>query len=387
MEKKGVRTCFLAASAIIMCYTILIGAIADIAAFFPEYSVATIQTGVTAINLMIIIGALLAGWFSIKTSKKKLILFGLSFIAAGGIGGFFFNETIFLFYLWSVVIGTGLGLFSPTAVSLLADYFEGEERNKLAGMQTSFVNGGGVILTFIGGVLAAIAWNFSYLVFLVSIPVLIIFAMKLPAKNKTVEEKSDWRGIPGRAAYYSVSIIIFMLLYNVFPSNIALYIHEKNLGDASLAGGTNAIFMMGGVFFGFVFSKFSLRIGDYLFGVGHAMLVICFYSICFAQSLAVVFIAAFVGGMSISMTMPQALYSVSQKIPPQAGVAVFSLIASISPNIATFISPAAIGALSGFVSDAGDSVSRFTAAGILAIVFAVFQFSVVTARRYRERAA
>jgi len=350
------------------------GAIAKINEFFPSYSVEIIQTGVTAINLMIVIGALIAGWLSSKYTKKALILTGLPLIAIGGSCGFFFHDTINLFYLWSLVIGTGFGLLMPTVSSLIVDYFEGSERNQLAGIQTSFVNGGGVILTFIGGLLAAIAWNFSYLVFLIAIPLIIIFALKLPSKKENYAEKPERHKIPKSVAYYFVTVTVFMLVYNAFPSNIALFLNENDLGHASYAGGANAVFMAGGVFFGFVFTKFSTRIGDYLFCVAHTMLVICYFSLCSAQSLVLVFIVAFVGGMSISMTMPQAIFSISLKIPPQLGVVVFSLITSVATNIATFFSPVVIDFLSKFAMEESDSVSRFTIAGFLALIFAIAQF-------------
>jgi len=375
---------YLTASAIIMCYMGMAGAIAEIKAFFPGYSVQVIQTGVTAINLMIIGGALAAGFLSSRTSKKTLIISGLTLVITGGVLGFLFHDTIYLFYTWSLVIGAGFGMFTPTMTSLLVDFFEGDERNKVAGMQTSFVNGGGVLLTFAGGLLAAIAWNFSYLVFLVAVPIMIVFTLKLPSKMMYPAEKTRWNNIPSSVAYYSFSIIIFMLLYNVFPSNIALYLQENDLGEAALAGGANAVFMCGGVFFGFIFARFSLKIGDYLFSVAHLLLVLCFFTLCFTGSLTIVLVVSFVGGMSISMTMPQAMYSISTKIPPETSVAAFALIASISPNIASFISPTVIGFLSNIFSSSGDSVSRYAAASVLGIIFAGIQFASVRRRRIRD---
>jgi len=383
-NSSRMKVYYLTASAIIMCYMSMVGAIADIKEYFPEYRVEVIQTGVTAINLMIIIGAFLAGLLSTRKQKKTIILTGLALVTIGGICGFLFHDTIFLFYLRSLVLGAGFGMFTPPMLSLLVDYFEGTERNKIAGMQTSFVNGGGVALTFIGGLLAGIAWNFSYFAFMVAVPIFIIFAINLPAKNKYKVERYDWRKLPVSVVYYAVSVIMFMLVYIVFPSNISLYLYENNLGNASLAGCVNAVFMAGGVFFGFVFFKFSPKIGDYLFSVAHLMLVICFITLCFTHSLVVVFAVSFVGGMSISMTMPQALYSVSMKIPPQISVVAFSLIGSISTNIATFASPMVIGLSSGFISEAGNSVSRFMIASLIALVFAGIQFLAVTLRRRKE---
>jgi len=386
--KKRMKVCLLTGSALFMSYVALAGAIADIAEFFPEFSVELIQTGVTAINLMTVLAALFAGWLSYRRAKRGVILFGLAFIVIGGVGGFFFHNTIVLFYLWSLVIGAGLGIFTPTATGLLVDYFEETERNHLIGIQGSFVNGGGVLLAFVGGLLAAIVWNCSYLAFLAAIPVFILYAKSMPVKkSKDTNTKPVRRKIPGCVLYYLMTSFIFMLVYNAFPSNIALFVSERGIGDASLAGSATSVFMLGGVFFGFIYSKFSVRIGEYLFTVGHLTLALSFFLLYLTESVGIVFVVAFFGGMSINMTMPQTLFSVSTKIPPETGITVFSLVMSVTPNIATFISPAVISFLSKLVSDAGDSVSRFVAAGLLSLCFAVVQFAIVARSRrvYKPR--
>ena len=377
-NNRMIKACILAASLICMCYVVLIAAIADIAEYFPQYDVQVIQTGVTTINLMNIFGALLGGWLSLRFPKKRLIVLGLSLVSVGGVCGFFFHGTLSLFYTWSVVIGMGMGLFLPLVVSLTADYFEGLERNKLAGMQTSFINGGGVALTFAGGLLASIAWQFSYLAFLAAIPVLVICLAGMPPGNKYAIEKAQRQKIPGCVIYYFFTVALFMLIYNAVPSNLSLFLNEGGFGHASLAGEVGAVFMCGGVVMGVVFSKFSMRIGEYLFGVAYLMLAFTFFVLCNTQSIVLVFIAAFFGGTSISMTMPQALFSVAARIPPAISAVVFSLVASVAPSLGNFVSPAFIAFVSGLVSDAGDSISRYTIAGILAVIFACTQFLYVS---------
>ena len=380
-EKSRVKLCILAVALASMCSAGLSASVAEIAAFFPEYNVQVIQTGVNTISLVAVVSSLISGWLAYRHSKKVLILLGFIIVGISGIAGFFFHDTLFLFYLWSMAIGFGVGFFSPSVMSLVIDYFEGEERNHLAGLQTSFINGGGVILTFAGGLLATIAWNFSYLVYLGVIPVIIICALFLPAKNRFVAEKHEKLKIPGCVNYYLLTTFLQALVYNVFPMNIALFLSEKGLGDASMAGIVNAVFMVGGVVMGLIFSKLSSYMYDHLFGVSHVVLVISFLIICNTDSLVLVFIAAFIGGTSISMTMPQCIYSVSAKIPPVIAPAILSLALSVSPSIAYFVSPASMAFLSGLISDTGDSVSRFFVAGILSLIFAILQFVIVSRSR------
>jgi MFS family permease len=374
---KRIKVCILAVAMMQMCFVGLSAAIADIAKAFPSYSVTVIQTGVNSINLVGVAGALVGGYLSYKYSKKALTLIGLSLVCLGGILGFFFHNSIEVFYCWSFVIGFGMGMYTPLVTSLIVDFFEGDARNRLSGMQTSFINGGGVILTFAGGLLAAAAWYFSYLAFLVSIPVIIICVVSMPKTNRFAAEKAAKPKMPRVVIFYMAAVFLSMLIYNVFPSNIAIYLSEHDMGNASVAGAANAVFMVGGVVFGFVFSKFSLRIGDYLFPVSHLVLAICFLILCLEPNVIVVFIAAFVGGSSISMSLPQSVFSVSTKIPPAISAGVISLVASIAPSIGTFLSPSLFGVLGKLVSDTGESISRYMAAGILSIIFAAGLFLVI----------
>jgi len=381
INKRNIKICILAVAMIQMCFVGLTGAIADIAAYFPSYSVQVVQTGVNATNFMAIFGALFAGWLSYSRSKKALTILGLALVAAGGLGGFCFHDTIVLLYAWSLVIGAGLGLFTPPATSLMMDYFEGPELNRLAGWQTSFINGGGVILTFAGGALATIAWHFSYLSFLAALVILAVCALTIPMKNRFPAQKAEKQKIPRSVWYYCFTVFIFTLVYNAFMANIALFLSEKGLGNSSMAGAANAVFMIGGVCLGLVFNKFSKRFGEFLFGGAHIFMAVCFFMLCSSQSLIVIFIASFIGGSGISFTMPQSMYSVSGKIPPQTSAAVFSLIGSVAPSVGVFVSPTLIAFLSRLFSDTGDSVSRFMAAGMLAVVFAALQIVIVARGR------
>ena len=379
INKTGIKACIFMGSMFFMCYVGLSGAIADIAAYFPTYSVQVIQTGMMAITLVSIPGAFIAGRLAFFHSKRTLVVVGFALVAAGGVGGFFFHDTIVLYYVWSCVIGAGMGFFQPLVVSFITDYFEGKERDQLAGLQTSFVSGGSVLLTFLGGLLAVVAWHFSYLVFLIAVPVLITCLINLPAKNRYAVEKAAKQKIPRKVSYYIISVFLFFLVYITFPSNIALYLSEKGFGSAALAGGANAVFMIGGVVMGLFFSGFNRRFGEYLFGFSHLILTVSLMLLCFGNSIAIVFIAVFVGGMGIGMTMPRAVLSLSAIIPPAAAATVFSFHATVAPSLAGFISPTVFAFLGGFVSDAGDSVSRLTAAAVMSAVLMVAQF-IITAK-------
>jgi MFS family permease len=88
---------------------------------------------------------------------------------------------------------------------LLFDNFEPEERQKLAGYQTSFINAGGIAFSLLGGLLAGLFWYGGYLVFFICIVVAVIGIFTIPS-YKTPAKKSDGtprKKIDSRVYYYA----------------------------------------------------------------------------------------------------------------------------------------------------------------------------------------
>lgn len=76
--------------------------------------------------------------------------------ALAGVCGTFFTVGLWSVFLWSAFLGAGTGLFVPAVSSMMIDYLDDGERSAVAGIQTAFVNLGGMALSFFAGVLAGV---------------------------------------------------------------------------------------------------------------------------------------------------------------------------------------------------------------------------------------
>ena len=72
----------------------------------------------------------------------------------------------------SAVLGIAVGMSMTIVITLIADYFEGMERQKFVGLQIAFMSLGGIIFIGLGGVLADIGWRYPFLIYLFSLLVL-----------------------------------------------------------------------------------------------------------------------------------------------------------------------------------------------------------------------
>lgn len=82
------------------------------------------------------------------------------------------------------ILGVGIGLANPLAVSLIGEFFEGELLANLMGWRTAVAGIGTSLMTLVAGQLLNISWHASYLVYLLFIPTLVFFIFFVPSPEK-----------------------------------------------------------------------------------------------------------------------------------------------------------------------------------------------------------
>ena len=103
-----------------------------ISASYPQIDPLIIKQTITLPSTIAIIFVLLSGQLIRFLSKKTILIIGLLLYGIGGIGaGWAKDFSIHL--LLRGLVGAGMGLISPIQISLVADFFHGEERVKMFG--------------------------------------------------------------------------------------------------------------------------------------------------------------------------------------------------------------------------------------------------------------
>jgi len=108
---------------------------------YPEIPVSFIQMLITAPGLLAIVIALIAGRLVTVISKKQLLVFaGLT----AGLTGFapFLSDNFWLLFVSRVAYGVPLGLATALNSAVVADFFEGDKRVKVMGIQAASVGAG-----------------------------------------------------------------------------------------------------------------------------------------------------------------------------------------------------------------------------------------------------
>lgn len=122
-------------------------------------------------GLAIAFSAPIAGFLADKFGRRFLLQFGVVLYVAAGSGGLWLSD-LHLLLLSRVLLGVAVGAVMVSSMALLADHFQGAERDRAMGIQASAMSAGGIVFVFAGSMLADVSWRAPFGVYL--IPILLL---------------------------------------------------------------------------------------------------------------------------------------------------------------------------------------------------------------------
>ena len=343
---------------------------------FPEYPIQTIHTvmsspGVVSVICSIIAGALIRYGLA---SKKGMTVLGLALVMISGVTAIFLNTQLWQLLLMNILIGAGIGVFVPSSQSIMFDSFDEKTRHFMTGVQFSFINGGGLVLSLLCGVMINIVWYGGQALMLVAIPFMIFAYIVIPKdkRTKAIPGGNAVRTkIPPRVYYYSFVIFIYIVLYSVAVINISTHIEQGSIGDPSTAGVATALMMGGAVVSGYLLPKVTQRLHDHVFSVALVIMTVAFSLMnLFPTSLMVTLVAMFIFGLSMSLIVPNCIFQASRLSDPTNSATITVIVCSVSAGVGNTVSPLIITNLT--LALGGESTRfRFQFTAFLCLAFAV----------------
>lgn len=255
--------------------------------------------------LFIALSAPFAGRYIDRHGRLKLLYFGLILYAVSGTSGYFLNN-IYHILFGRIVLGVSIGITMTIAVTLIGDYFEGEERKRFIGFQGAFISMGGVVFITIGGYLADINWKMPFLIYGLSvfvIPLVMLFLTepnKPFTKTKSATEKSN---VLINIVY--ATAIVFMVLFFIIPTQLPFQLKEMGIEKQSLAGITLAINALGGVIGSLLYSRVKHNLGfAAVFSAGFLLMGMGYIASGLAFNFAIVLTSMFIAGLGFGLILP-----------------------------------------------------------------------------------
>ena len=238
------------------------------------------QMLITAPALLSMIVAVLSGWLVLKISKKKLLLFA-SLVA--GITGFlpYLSDSFGLLFFSRTFYGVGLGLATALNTAVVAEFFEGDERVSVMGIQAASVGAGMVVVTTVGGMLGAGGFKNAYLINVIGFISLILIACCLPDTGKAQASGSEKIQLNKEVFKISFLGMLEFLFLITFTTNIAMHLSGNLAGNTAVSGNLTGVFSGSQIVIGLILGmvtkitkKYTLPVAMLSFSIGGLLLIL-----------------------------------------------------------------------------------------------------------------
>lgn len=380
-----IKSAIMAAAALLMTSSIVNGLFGTIATWEPFSGIApNVLIMVLTLPFMVnMVFSVLAGPLSKIIGKKPTTLLGVAIIVVAGIVALIGGKTNFTYLLVAAALfGIGQGILSTLSMALPADYFEGEERAALMGLQSSFVNFGGMVIAFIGALLSGIDWIYAYLVAFLAVPIFIVIFANLPNKDKvhetpeasTESEMPKEKGKIGSFVFVVLIIdIVFSIFWFTFAANFSLYMTEHALGTVQTAGFVQTTMSAIGGIAGLLYGKLFKGMKSQLVTLALVLTSVGMFQLVAFGGMANVFIASILCGFALTCAVPTFFFNVSTNV--SASIATIALgVLNGAGAFSIFLSPNIVSAItSAFMTDVTIE-SKLMVSAVILLGMAVVSF-------------
>ena len=350
-------------------------ALGIIKAHFCEAPAMLVQFIVSMPALLIIITNLFFLPLSRVFRTRALATTGLLLYVVAGAGCFFVDD-IHLLLAMRALLGVSVGLIMPLSTGLLAYYFLPEQQAQLMGLSAAMNQMGGVVATLLAGLLATIAWNYAFLVYLLGLIALVMVWLWLPDEQL---DSANKRGVPFQPRQLLkfhpsvIGMLLLMMIFVVFPTKFAIVASQQQALSTevitAIMVGLDVVAFFVGLAFGSLMNRFRQGIEYFaplLFLLGYASYLVPSVSMAVLGS-------AFIG-MANGVGVPYLNTIASIKGGKNSATTVMPLL-SAALYLGQFVSPLIVMPLSKALFGADDIVAPYKVGIVFCLIFLLQVYS------------
>ncbi|GEO46228.1 MFS transporter [Companilactobacillus kimchii] len=382
--KKGwlMKFSLLSISLVLTSAGAISGNIPAMAKTFSNESLSSVEMLTTIPALMVVIFVILSSFIAKKIGQKQTVILGLIIaLISGIIPAFSSNFTVVL--VSRALLGVGFGLFNSLAVSMISDYFTGDERAQLIGFQSAFQGLGTAIMTYVAGQLLKVNWHVTFWIYAIILPILVLFILFVPSPEK----KQDSNGRSNNEVKQSTNmqvigyvllLFVVLIIYMGVQVKLALLFTSNGYGTATDAANIISIMSIGSMLAGFAFGTIFKIIRHYTIPVSIVLMAISFFILAVSNSIVLSGIGGVLTGISFSLLVPYLFNQVSV-VSPKGSATLSTSLLLVGSNLGSSFSPYGL-ALLGNISGTSSVNGVFMAGGTVLAVMAIIGLIFVTVR-------
>ncbi|MFV1594552.1 MFS transporter [Phaeobacter sp. JH20_36] len=292
---------------------------------------------VSAPSLSVLICAPLAGWMADRYGRRWMLLLGIALFAVSGAAGAVLPNLPAIM-ISRLLLGVAVAMIMTAQTALIGDYFTGDARRSMMGLQTSARNFGGLIFITSAGALAVISARLPFAIYAVAILLLPLVWRYLaepdPAQRSETATgstegaaRSAWPVLlVGLASLQMITSLVFFMMPTQLPFFLATQAGDHSAKTGLLLG----VLTLSGGMTGFLYLRINRWLGAAgAYALGYALMSSGFLMLTGGgtlwQSLAMVAI-----GSGLATVMPN-FVALALALSPASrrGVVAGALMASV----------------------------------------------------------
>ncbi|HHX77329.1 MAG TPA: MFS transporter [Firmicutes bacterium] len=338
MKNWSLKAVVLSISLLMLTPTAVSPAISEMISVFKDTDPALIKWVITLPSLVMVFFALIYGRLATFISKKTLTLVALICFFIGGVVPAFLNNFTMILAM-RALFGVGIGFLMPLAVGLIADFFEGKELGEMMGYQSAVVNLGTLIFMFIAGLLAAVGWNYTFLVYSAGLFIAIWIFFKLPEPPRAEPPKTGEKvKMPVKVYTIILAVFLFNMMFTVIFTDASVMITGEGIGTIAQGGTVLTILAAGGLIGGLIFGKIMEILKKFTVSFGWLLTGLGMGTIAMSSNLTLISLGSALVGFGMAIAMPFYMILLSKASPPSINTKAFAYSTSLI-GIGIFLSP------------------------------------------------
>ena len=345
----------------------------QIKAQFSEVSNIQMLVGLllTLPAVFISVGSLVVGRVIDRTGRLRVLYFGLVLYAVGGTSGLYLNG-IYMLLAGRAVLGIAVAMIMTVAVTLIGDYYQGPERQKLLGLQGVFMALGGVLYVGLGGLLADQGWRLPFALYGFSLLVLILAVINLkePLAHQ-VESQTSFR-FPGIHYLIFFTGFLAMIVFYIVPVQVPFLVKQLGIERNILSGLAIACTTIGSVVSSANYGRVRSNLSEPLIlAIAFALIAVGYFLTGSVIGFTVLALTMLTTGVGLGLLMPNLnAWIVEISKPEQRGTAVGLMSSALF--MGQFMSPLITNPVKEVVGIFSTFQWMASLAGMLALCFALF---------------
>jgi MFS family permease len=269
--------------------------------------------------LMIALFAPITGRLIDRYGRLKILRLSLLLYALSGSSGFFLNDLYYIL-VSRALLGISVGMSMPIVITLIADYFEGIERQKFVGLQIAFMSLGGIVFIGLGGILADFSWRYPFLIYLTSLlvfPLSILFLREPKIVQQKLQVKAVIKAPPVIWMLFFNTMFMWIIFF-LIPVQIPFHLKAIGVEKNALIGAAIAMSTAFSAVSSFSYSKIKGRFSFLsVFFIGYFLMAAGFVFISISTTYLLVIIAMMLSGLGMGMMIPNTNMWVMKIVPPE----------------------------------------------------------------------